>query len=86
MKESERPMLYRPFIYTKDKSTSKVNVLILFLTRSLVDVGSEKIHKNVSDHVVHTIKLGRLINICGYFNDIKKLCKLSQCCRRRRSC
>lgn len=58
MKESERPILYRPFIYTKDKSTLKVNVLILFLTRSLVEVGSEKIHKNVSDHVVHTIKLG----------------------------
>ena len=34
-----------------------------------------KIHKKVPDHVVHTLKLGRLINICGHFNDIKKLCK-----------
>ena len=25
--------------------------------------------------VVHTVKLGRLINICGHLNDIKKLCK-----------
>ena len=34
-----------------------------------------KIHKKLPDHVVHTVKLGRLINIVDISTDIKKLCK-----------
>ena len=33
-----------------------------------------KVHKKMPDHVVHTVQLGRLINICGHFNGHKKNC------------
>ena len=53
----------------------------MFLTCLLVEVGPavvrlRKIHEKMPDHVVRTVKLGRLINICGHFNGHKKkLCK-----------
>ena len=63
----------------KDKSNLKVLVVFNPFTRTEVGpaVGRlRKIHKKVPDHVVHTVKLGRLINICGHLNDIiKQLCK-----------
>ena len=62
----------------KDKSNLKVLVVFNPFTRTEVGptVGRlRKIHKKVLDHVVRTVKLGRLINICGHLNDIKKLCK-----------
>ena len=34
-----------------------------------------KIHKKVPDHVVHTVKLGHLINIVDISTDFNKLCK-----------
>ena len=51
----------------------------MFLTCLLVEVGPavgrlRKIHKKMPDHVVRTVKLGRLINICGHFNGHKKKC------------
>ena len=53
----------------------------MFLTCFLVEVGPavgrlRKIHEKMPDDVVRTVKLGRLINICGHFNTHKKkLCK-----------
>ena len=33
-----------------------------------------RLRKKMPDNVVHTVKLGRLINICGHFNGHKKNC------------
>ena len=33
-----------------------------------------RLRKKMPDNVVHTVKLGSLINICGHFNGHKKNC------------
>ena len=53
---------------------------VSFLNTTKIEVGPavgrlRKIYKKVPDRVVHTVKLGRLINIVDISTDIKKLFK-----------